>query len=55
MGFDFGAGRSHGAGIVRTERWAAPYWSIVMPLTFLSAYLLLSKPRVRQPDSASES
>lgn len=25
--------------------WAIPYWSIVLPLTLLSAYLLLSKSR----------
>ncbi len=26
--------------------WVIPHWSIVMPLTLLSAWLLLSKPRV---------
>ncbi|WP_010586538.1 hypothetical protein [Schlesneria paludicola] len=26
---------------------AAPYWSFVIPLTLLSAYLLLSKPRAK--------
>ena len=25
--------------------YIAPYWSIVLPLTLLSAYLLFSKPR----------
>ena len=25
--------------------WVVPYWSIAMPLTLLSAYLLLNKPR----------
>jgi hypothetical protein len=25
--------------------WQIPYWSLVIPLTFLSTYLLLSKPR----------
>ena len=25
--------------------WAVPYWSIVVPLTLLAAWLLLSKPR----------
>ena len=29
---------------------AVPYWSIVIPLTALSAYLLLSKPR-KKPDA----
>ena len=27
---------------------AVPYWSIVIPLTLLSAYLLLSKPRTKE-------
>lgn len=27
-----------------------PYWSLVLPLTLLSAYLLLSKPRSKKPD-----
>jgi len=30
---------------IRTCEWIIPYWSIVIPLTLLSAYLLLSKPR----------
>ena len=25
-------------------RWIAPYWSIVLPVTLIAAYLLLSKP-----------
>jgi len=33
---------------------AIPYWSIVLPLTLLSAYLLLVKPRVAQPKCAIE-
>ena len=28
-----------------TRIWEIPYWSIVLPLTLLSAWLLLSKPR----------
>jgi len=32
----------------------APYWSIVIPLTLLSAYLLLSKPRVVKPKAIAE-
>lgn len=31
-----------------------PYWSIVLPLTLLSAYLLLSKPRATTPMKTSE-
>ena len=30
------------------------YWTIVLPLTLLSAYPLLSKPRVRQPKPVLE-
>lgn len=29
--------------------WIVPYWSIVIPLTLLSAYLVLSKSRVSKP------
>ena len=29
--------------------WIIPYWSIILPLTLLSAWLLLSKPRVKKP------
>jgi len=31
--------------------WNIPYWSIVLPLTLLSAYLLLSKPRSKSNQS----
>jgi len=31
-----------------------PYWSIVIPLTLISAYLLLSKPRVAKPKAVTE-
>jgi hypothetical protein len=30
---------------IQNSIWVIPYWSIVLPLTALSAYLLLSKPR----------
>ncbi|WP_157605455.1 hypothetical protein [Schlesneria paludicola] len=32
----------------------APYWLLVVPLTALSAYLLISKPRVRTPVSENQ-
>lgn len=35
--------------------WTVPYWSIVLPLTLLSAWLLLSKPRVAKPKIVAES
>ena len=31
-----------------------PYWSIVVPLTFLSAFLLLTKPRKSSPMKITE-
>lgn len=41
-GFRFGHCDVSGFEIVT---WQVPYWSVVIPLTLLSAYLLLSKPR----------
>ena len=44
-GFHFGSGKHlswHGEKGIKI--WFIPYWSIVFPLTFLSAFLLLSKP-----------
>ena len=50
--FDFGAGTESAVGqITRMERWCLPYWSIVIPLTLLSTYLLLRKRRVAKPNS----
>jgi len=56
-GFDFGAalfetlsqvpGKAN--WIRREEIWQFPYWSIVIPLTLLSGWLLLSKPRTKKP------
>jgi len=34
--------------------WRVPYWSIVLLLTLLSAYLLLVKPRVAKPKIVGE-
>jgi hypothetical protein len=31
-----------------------PHWLIVLPLTLLSAYLLLSKPRVTKPKELAD-
>lgn len=40
----------------RTTRWwIVPYWSIVIPLTLLSAFLLLSTPQPATPVKATES
>lgn len=35
----------------RLKRANAPYWSVVTPLTVLSAWLLISKPRQLKPES----
>ena len=36
------------------EPGGIPYWSITIPLTFFSAYLLLTKPRVAKPKTNIE-
>ena len=53
-GFNFGAISSETFGtppndtyISRHEIWQIPYWFIILPLTLLSAYLILWKPRKR--------
>jgi hypothetical protein len=35
--------------------WVVPYWSVVGPLTLLSAWLLLSKPRQSMPRTPAKS
>ena len=46
--------RTAGALNERVDLWIAPYWSVAIPLTILSAYLLLSKPRQpRQSDDVT--
>ena len=50
FGFHFG----EAVGIkdqLRMSLWAIPYWSIVVPLTLLSAFLLLTKPQTTKPGS----
>ena len=42
---EFGHGRCHGSSRHKIGVWAVPYWSIVWPLTLLSAWLILAKPR----------
>lgn len=57
-GFDFGAGtylsRSSVVGLFerRVDLWRVPYWAITIPLTSVSAYLILWKPRKRQVTDA---
>ena len=35
--------------------WVIPYWSVVVPLTILAAFLLLTKPRQPTPNEIPES
>jgi hypothetical protein len=51
-----------GFGIVRYESdggfylkgWFAHYWSIILPLTLISAWCLLTKPRTTEPAAKPE-
>ena len=36
---------AHGQPKSRFEEWVIPYWLLVLPLTLLSAWLILAKPR----------
>lgn len=56
-GFGVGTVPANESGWVHipaTTLWAIPHWSIILPLTLLSAYLLLSKPRATTPMKTSE-
>ena len=61
-GFDFGAASFESLSQVpgnanwmrRVEIWQAPYWSITIPLTLMSLWLLLSKPRPKNPKHITE-
>ncbi|MEK6259832.1 MAG: hypothetical protein AABP62_14530 [Planctomycetota bacterium] len=54
--FRFGAGSLQGT---KTVSFVIPYWFIVIPLTLLSAYLLLATPRslkpIHSPEAPSDS
>ncbi len=52
-GFKFGEGYGQ-SGFIDVHYWVVPYYAVVMPLTMLSAYLLLSKPRVAKPKTIVE-
>jgi len=52
-GFKFGNGFGHN-GLRFLHYWVVPYYAVVLPLTLLSAYLLLSKPRVAKPKTIVE-
>jgi len=39
---------------IAINQWFLPYWSVVIPLTLLSTYLLLINPRIAMPKKAVE-
>jgi len=45
LGFQFGAGTHKQQSLLNMHLCMIPYWLIVIPLTLLSAFFLLSKPR----------
>ena len=50
MGFDLGATTEYESWSPSyLEFWVIPYWSFVIPLTLLAAYLLLTKPQLVNP------
>jgi len=49
MGFHFAESTINPPDSGRLAVWIIPYWSIVIPLTVLSAWLLLNKPREGKP------
>jgi hypothetical protein len=54
-GFHYGNGRHHSwHEEKRIAIWFIPYWSIVCPLTIISLWLLLSKPRQSTSKKVSE-
>jgi len=55
LGFDIGELNDGERPPVRVAWCVIPYWSIVIPLTLLSAYLLLVKPRPVKSMKAVES
>ncbi|MDB5347162.1 MAG: hypothetical protein JWP89_5539 [Schlesneria sp.] len=49
LGFCFGSATKTWPGNdTRADYWLIPYWSLIIPLTLLSAYLILWKPRKRK-------
>lgn len=54
-GFDFGTFHDADQPEYQVKFWTIPYWSIVIPLTLISLWLLLPKPRGPTPKMISES
>ena len=53
-GLQFGAGQSNKHSNMGISIWEIPYWFVILPLTLLSAYLLLGKPRIAKPKTIVE-
>jgi hypothetical protein len=55
--FGFGRGDLNIDSLDRSRHtfWMIPYWSIILPLTVLSAFLLLTKPRQSIPRKTADS
>ena len=53
-GFDFGEG-SNACYAERFVRWTVPYWSIIIPLTFLSACMILWPSRLKAAERTQHS
>jgi hypothetical protein len=54
--FGFGNGSMDDFSIGDVRLWTIPYWSLVIPLTILSAWMILSKPKtakLQQPTTQS--
>jgi hypothetical protein len=43
-GIEFAVGQHKNIATIKMHLWVIPYWSVTVPLTLISAYLLLSKP-----------
>jgi len=54
LGFQFVEGNLRGDATQPIVCWILPWFPIVIPLTLLSAYLLLSRPRVAKPKAITE-
>ncbi len=53
-GFEFGEFRQNHPDGFTMARCGIPFWSIVLPLTLLSAYLLIRKQPIAKPTSAPQ-
>jgi len=53
--YDVAVTLANGTVLLETNRfYRVPYWSLTVPLTLISAFLLLSKPRQSNPNKLTE-